>query len=1077
MSKDRLKDQSARDVITSELQTNVMVMAGAGAGKTHALIERMVAAVRTGAADVDRMAAITFTRKAAGEMRGRFFLRLRKEAKADLPDEEMANVQRSLQVIDQCFIGTIHSFCGRLLRERPLEAGLAPDFAELEERDESTLRREVWDRFVQERYADDDERLAELEEHGIAPEDLYFFFGRRCADSDLPMKETSTPRPDLLAHVCEVEAFINDISRSIPPRPDKLDKLMIAVRRARHFIDNHGVATNRDAAALLEMFEGGLKVTQKNWTDRHEAKDIQDVRAPAFQASTVDPALRLWREHAYQLVTGFVNEAVDYYDGFRQEEGKLTFQDLLIRASSLLQDAPDVRAFFQRRYPTILVDEFQDTDPIQAQILFYLTGSDVHERDWRKLKPRPGSLFLVGDDKQSIYRFRRADVEIFRFVANRIASNGGDVIHLNTSFRSLGNLCQWISASFPAIFSAEADPYQAPFQPLHEYRHTGIDRHCVRKISIQKIHKNKRDKIAEVDARRIAGFISAALRGETDLNHHGSDDGRVLGAEASPGDFLILTRTTGQLSVYARSLESAGIPFDIVGGCRLGDTAEAKALVTFLRAVLEPGNGLHFIAYLRGPLVGFSDADLYAIRRAGGHFTSTARIPDALDDALKQRLDDAIAHLDQAERDLTSQPPGAAIERIIERLGLLSLSAVHPDGGGSSRSGSLLRLLSLVHRHAARGWHWGRIVEDLCELIEERDYKIEEMTLEMGREDVVRIMNVHQSKGLEAPVVFLADPYDTSYEKDVSCHVSRRGDKAYVSMTITKPKGDWGRDVVAQPAGWEEDRQEEKRYEGAEEARLLYVAATRARNLLVVSTYGDQPQRGPWSSLYRHLAEIPELPHHEVRPRETGTDAAGQTVQDLTERAAERMREAASKTYSLRTVSGKNADQEFSPHAREGRGRDYGVVVHQLFEEAVNGDLPSDVEAYVRMLVTEAGLPVARSDDAIFALQRFKISTHWLEVQNSDAVFTEVPVGVHVGGGIVRGVIDLVYRTFAGWVIVDYKTDAARTDAELERLRLRYQPQVDAYVQYWSDVTGEPVVDHDLWFVHGPARENQLALF
>ena len=142
-----LQDQAARDTIRTALDRNLMALAGAGAGKTHELIERMVACVRTGRAEVDRMAAITFTRKAAGEMRGRFFVRLQEEMGRARGEEEI-RVRQGLEKVDQCFIGTIHSFCGQLLRARPLEAGLAPDFTEIEEREESVLRREAWDRFI-----------------------------------------------------------------------------------------------------------------------------------------------------------------------------------------------------------------------------------------------------------------------------------------------------------------------------------------------------------------------------------------------------------------------------------------------------------------------------------------------------------------------------------------------------------------------------------------------------------------------------------------------------------------------------------------------------------------------------------------------------------------------------------------------------------------------------------------------------------------------------------------------------------------------------------------------------------------
>lgn len=1070
-----LRDQKARDLIREELHRNVMVLAGAGAGKTYALVERMVAAVRSGAAEIDRMAAITFTRKAAGEMRGRFYLRLRAERAEASNAAEAARVDRAIERIDQCFIGTIHSFCGRLLRERPLEAGLPPDFEEIEDREEALLRRKSWDTFVQERFGAGDPRLDELEDHGIIPEDLYAFFGERCRNSDVPLKPTNTPRPDLMPAARQVEAFVDRVAPFMPAIPERLDKLMTAVRRARNFIDNHGVSSDRDAARLLLLFDGSLDITQKLWSDKSVAKEIKHDWLPHLLETTVEPALRLWRECAYRLVADFVDDAVKFYDRRRQEVGKVTFQDLLLRTAALLRDDPLVRRYFQNRFRTLLVDEFQDTDPVQAEILFYLCGEDQEEKDWKQLQPRAGSLFLVGDDKQSIYRFRRADVEIFRFTAERIESTGGAVVRLNTSFRSLGTLCKWISTSFPPAFSRSSAPYQAPFEPLHEHRHTGVDPHCVRKITIPKVDRNRRAEIAATDAERIANFILAAMDGRTSLNH--GTDGGALSEKASPGDFLILTRTTGQLKVYAEALERRGLPFDISGGGRLGDSEEVKAVVTMLRAIYESDNPLPFVAFLRGPLVGFSDPDLFTLKKSGVRFDIGADIPEELNGELRTRFEDAVSLLQETEKDLTVRTPAAAIELMLERTGYLGYSAVHPSGSASSRAGNLLRLLSLVRQFSSRGWNWGRIVEELHALVTDGDYDAEEMTLEMGREDVVRLMNLHQAKGLQAPVVFLADPRDTSYDREPQRHISRKDDEMYLSMTVTKPKGDFSSEIVAQPEGWEADKDEEARFAAAEEIRLLYVAATRARNLLVVSQYTPSYDSGPWSPLYDYLADVPEL---EMPPAvERAVAAADAEDYTTVKEAAERRIHATTKaSYVERTVSGSPAERDVDFVVREGRGRDYGVVVHQLFEDAVLGHIPASPNGYIQRIVKEAGLQSEFAHDAAAALERLRISTLWQEIAEADRVFTEVPLGaVDEDGAAVRGVIDLVYRVNGDWKIVDYKTDAAPTQADVERLLLRYEPQVREYADYWHRITGEKVGRASIWFVHGPPQSDQLTLF
>ena len=1006
-----LQDQGARDVIAQDLDSNVMVLAGAGAGKTTALVQRMIAVVRTGACEIDRMAAITFTRKAAGEMRGRFFLGLREEAKKDLGLEERKRIEVALDRIDQCFMGTIHSFCGRLIRTRPIEAKLAPGFREIEGHEEARLQREHWSRFLQRQYANKDIRLEKMRDRGIVPEDLYPFFKFRCGYSDLPLKETVTPKPDLVSCVDDVRVFLDQIVPCMPIRPEHLDKLMMAVRRARHFMENHEVTNDGDAAQLLAFFEtigrGSTRaVTLKYWNDPGEAKTIRDELLPDLQEQIVIPVLRQWREFLYRYVASFVDDAVAYSDGARHEEGRLTFQDLLLRAAALLRDNASVRAHLQGKYRTLFVDEFQDTDPIQAEIVAYLTGTDLEERYWRKLVPRPGGLFLVGDDKQSIYRFRRADVEIFRFVAERIEQTGGKVVHLNTSFRSLGNLCHWINSAFSPILSKESAPYQAPFQPLYRHRPDGPDVHCVRTISIPEQESPLRENSARIDARRIASFIVQAMRGETTFNQSKGEKKALLGEKASAGDFLILTRTNDQLPVYTRALENAGVPYDVVGGGRLGDSEEVRAVVTMLEAVHVPDNPVPFVAFLRGPLAGLSDDALYAYRIAGGRFDWSAPTPEALPSAIGQRFDDAKTLLVQAEKDFATFPPPAALERILGRCGYLALAPLHPDGGAASRAGNLIRLLALAQRFAAQGYPWGRIVEEFRELVQDPEYKVEQMSVDSGREDVVRLMNVHQAKGLEARVVFLADPADGSVARQIKkpkSHVSRSGEVSYLSAPVMKPFGKYQQKIVAQPAGWEEDQEEAKRFQLAEEARLLYVAATRARNLLVVSVYTGRKMReeGPWKALNPYLANVPELEEgghwednvawprdpvniHEVEadggngqddagersvahisePEGSTSDASHRTLsfspgyEELCTQAAERLRRAQEASYSLRSVTRARTEEEWvskSP-VPAGRGMKYGQLVHRLFEEAVRDGLPGDPSLRVAQLADQINL-------------------------------------------------------------------------------------------------------------------------
>ena len=176
--------------------------------------------------------------------------------------------------------------------------------------------------------------------------------------------------------------------------------------------------------------------------------------AEAFRETHAVPTLRAWREFRHTRALAFLRPAVEAYDKRRRDEGRLNFQDQLMLAAELLRKNPEVREYFRQRFHPVLVDEFQDTDPIQAEILFFLTGStgdaerDRTERDWTAFKPAPGALFLVGDPKQSIYRFRRADIDIYNLVKDRIVQSGGEVLELSANFRSLGAIADWINPLF-----------------------------------------------------------------------------------------------------------------------------------------------------------------------------------------------------------------------------------------------------------------------------------------------------------------------------------------------------------------------------------------------------------------------------------------------------------------------------------------------------------------------------------------------------------------------------------------------------------------------------------------------------
>ncbi|MEI7752447.1 MAG: UvrD-helicase domain-containing protein, partial [Candidatus Omnitrophota bacterium] len=410
-------DQKERDKISKELGKNFFVEAGAGSGKTHSMVNRMTGLVREGCAKIENIAAVTFTRKAAAELRERFQIMM-EGALHDkgTKEEEKDRIAEALSSLERASISTVHSFCARLLRERPVEAGIDPDFEEIEEDINDLLAEEVWAAFIERQSIGNNPVIGWMRENGIGQDMPKGIYKTLVKYPDVKVFTSDVPRPAFGPVKKEVERFVKAFVKKMPPVPslDDWDDLQSLIRRSLKLFSLGYLEEDRKFVGLLRLFSKTIKVTLKRWPN----KDGEDRKKEAeeFRDGTVLPALQLWQEYIHKPIVEFALEGVLYYQTWRSERNVLNFQDLLMKSAKLLREFPEVRAYFKGRITHLLVDEFQDTDPIQAEIVMLLSGKDNAENDWRKVKPKEGSLFLVGDPKQSIYRFRRADIDVFNRV-------------------------------------------------------------------------------------------------------------------------------------------------------------------------------------------------------------------------------------------------------------------------------------------------------------------------------------------------------------------------------------------------------------------------------------------------------------------------------------------------------------------------------------------------------------------------------------------------------------------------------------------------------------------------------------
>src|SRR3954468_1751115 len=832
MSKPRVTDQASRDLIRGALDINILVEAGAGSGKTQMLADRMAAGVASGVYQIEHLAAVTFTRKAASELRGRFHLALEHRLE-HAAAEEAARVRAALSNLERFFAGTIHSFCARLLRERPVESGVSPGFTELDEVQDLELRKRVWRDFITSARSAGDPVMLDLLDTGVKPGDLDAAFSTICVNEDVEFPPGDGACPDVEAARKGLDAFWKELQKHLPATIAADTKCPIqkaAVQyRSRVRVERTRLDRPATVAALLEIWKCKSEITQNRWAssaaEKRRLRDLINPLHAEFRQQVVDRYLAQWRQYVYRLAVTLLTRARAHAAAERRRQNTLNYGDLLTLTAKVLRDNLSVRRALQRKYRHLFVDEFQDTDPVQAEIVFLLAADEQDaSHDWRRLSLRPGALFVVGDPKQSIYRFRRADIEIYNTVRERFSDPAtGRVLPLTMNFRSVPSLCAWANQVFAQRFPKEPSRYSPRFAALDPK-----DGAAAAGGVFTVTHAGDRKDVGRRDAEAIAAYIRA----------------EVDGGRRRFSDFLILTRKRrNRIAPYAAALEALNIPIEVSGAGAFGESAEVATLTVLLRAIADPQDALSLIAVLRGPLFGVSDRELFAFKQSGGWFNvfprATEREGFSRAEPASDHVTAALTALRQYYRWSRVLPVPAALERILEHTGYLALAATTPGG---VEAGDLLHAVDRVRQVVENG---GSLADaaDALEADSEASNEVESLPLEPGRTDVVRLMNLHKAKGLEADVVFLADPCG-GLKPRVDVHIERTGLKARGWFKIEKKQDGkpWGGKLLGQHADWPAHELAERPYLDCEEDRLLYVAATRARQMLIVSRSTGAPR-------------------------------------------------------------------------------------------------------------------------------------------------------------------------------------------------------------------------------------------
>jgi ATP-dependent helicase/nuclease subunit A len=867
-----LSDQGQRDLIRTALDDTLVVEAAAGTGKTTELVRRMVAMLEAGRAELDRVVALTFTDAAAGELK----LRLRaaiEDARLDesRPAAARDRLRAALPKLEEARSGTIHSFCADLLRERPVEAGVDPRFDVAPNDVALTIFERAFDRWFERQLADPGPAVRRILRRWKR-EPMFFQRGgdegprgtlRHAAWQLVQHRDFPTPwrhdrgfeRDQQIDALLETMESLAEWS-SRGPADDWFVKSLLEIAKLVEEVRRLERVRARDHDALEAWLSDVVRSKNRHWGWKgwDKKSDPEFPRADLLRK----------RDELHAGIKAFVELAgadlapqlrdelwpvVEAYEAAKERTGCLDFNDLVLRARDLVRGNAQVRLELQRRFTHYFVDEFQDTDPLQAEILMLLAADDPTVTDWRKARAVRGKLFLVGDPKQSIYRFRRADVNLYREVQRRLVEQGAKRVELTVSFRSVPEIQEAVNAAFEPLLGGPAGDGNgagSAYVPLARFRETHDGQPAIIALPVPSPYAPAKGNlppkifdyvIEESLPDAIAAWIDWLVRRSGWTVTERERPGARVPVE--PRHVCILFRRFKSLSEdvtrpYVAALEARNISHLLVGGSSFHEREEIEALRNAMDAIERPDDELAVFATLRGPLIALSDASLLAWREKAGGLHPFRPTPEGLSPSLAE-VADALALLRDLHRGRNLRPVADTIEFLLEATRAHAAFAIWPTG--AQALANIGRLMDMARRAERQGLVSFRAFVDRLEDESERGDVAEAPLLEEGVEGV-RIMKVHGAKGLEFPIVILADmTAKQTFEQPQRWTDNSRG------LCVQRLAG-------CTPPELREHAQEEMTQEREEAIRLLYVAATRARDALVVPVISDERREGWLSALY-----------------------------------------------------------------------------------------------------------------------------------------------------------------------------------------------------------------------------------
>ncbi|MCA1367196.1 UvrD-helicase domain-containing protein [Bradyrhizobium sp. BRP14] len=1064
-----LADIAARQRILTDLDATLLVEAAAGTGKTALMAGRLTMLLAHGA-DPGAIAAITFTEVAASELAarvhryvgellaGRVPAPLRPALPRGLDAAQRSALSAAAARLDELTAATIHAFCQTIISGYAVESNVDPGVKIVDAMQAASAFDSVFEQWLKRRL-----NAAELPGDPIAV--LSRDDPRRVVDILLELarfrlrhRGARTPRADLGGRpdidLVEAVGDFRHWASSQPAEPKTLELVgeleMLAGFYAGSFepppaFERLWALAHPPRLGCMRrrgfaLQKPRLRSAWERIAGKAQGGRLDDEATACFER--VDSSYRILLGRIATAVVDRVSSELDEvlaeYAAFKRDAAVLDFDDLLEKACELVRGHDDVRSELGKRYRHIFVDEFQDTDPVQSEILFRIAAEDRAD-DWHESCLRAGALFMVGDPKQAIYRFRGADIGSYARARSAVERQWPqNIVQVTANFRSRPGIIRHVNRCFAGPLGSRYQPGYVPLSETMADPEHGMA--CAARITIDLPPDPRSADIREAEAEAVAD-LCVRLVGNLRVSDENGNE-----APLRPGGIALLAPTGAELWRYERALEQRGLPIASQAGKSFFKRQEVQDLLALSRVLADPADTLAFGALMRGPVVGLSEEELLDITAA---LPVDPQHPDSLPRFSVLTDREHVAHplafrvlsiLQELRRRARASTPALLLAEAVERLAFGPILAARESDRGARAAANVEAFLERARQYGVRGLK--KFVRDLAKEWHEGKPHSEGRVESEG--DAVDIITIHSAKGLEWPVVIPINTGTLLRSREPFVHRAADDTLHWIIGDVVPPDLALALDSDAES-------------QAREHERLWYVACTRARELLIIPELPQAEQRS-WARVidlaHRDLPTI-DLPRMASSPRQLEPEQPNPQTAEIfaeeraavaavstplrwfrpSDKDADRMPESAAIAVEL--------DEPPEPEIPVGAGRVRGVLLHKLMEELLNGELSGEVPALAaraRALLAElvadiqAGAPLPDADEVAL--------TAWRTLRLPDIVALRprlVPewpiyhmVADQLGPVALAGRVDAVaFDGHVPSVLIDWKSDIAPTEQDL----------------------------------------------